>query len=59
MLVSLGTHPGSIFENTDVHLDSKRVLPKFYNSKFDRRDRKSRELLQDLLEVSPTKGKRR
>ncbi|TKA76874.1 hypothetical protein B0A55_03196 [Friedmanniomyces simplex] len=36
--------------------DSKRVLPSLYNSTFDKRDRKGRELLADLLEVSPTKG---
>jgi uncharacterized protein YtpQ (UPF0354 family) len=39
--------------------DSKRVLPVIYNTKFDERERRSRELLQDLLEASPTRGKKR
>lgn len=41
------------------HLDSKRILPVIYNGKMDARERKSRELLQDLLEASPTRGKKR
>ena len=41
-------------------LDSKRVLPAIYNSTMDARERRARELLQDLLEVSPTRaGKKR
>lgn len=39
--------------------DSKRILPSIYNSKFDKRERKSRDLLQDLLEASPSRGKKR
>lgn len=39
--------------------DSKRILPVIYNTKFDERERKSRELLQDLLEASPNRGKKR
>jgi len=43
----------------ETFIDSKRVLPSIYNTKFDARERKSRELLQDLLEASPTRGKKR
>lgn len=43
----------------EVSTDSKRVLPTIYNTKLDERERKSRELLQDLLEASPTRGKKR
>lgn len=39
--------------------DSKRILPVIYNTKFDERERRARELLQDLLEASPTRGKKR
>jgi GNAT superfamily N-acetyltransferase len=39
--------------------DSKRILPTIYNTKFDKREKKSRELLQDLLEASPSRGKKR
>ncbi|KAM0715976.1 hypothetical protein Q7P37_008490 [Cladosporium fusiforme] len=46
-------------EFAEDHANSKRILPMIYNSKFDERERKSRELLQDLLEASPTRGKRR
>lgn len=42
------------------HANSKRVLPVIYNSTMDARERRARELLQDLLEVSPTRaGKKR
>ncbi|KAK3639553.1 hypothetical protein LTR22_017415 [Elasticomyces elasticus] len=43
-------------EFSDEHANSKRVLPSMYNAAFDKRDRRGRELLADLLEVSPTKG---
>ncbi|KAK3117594.1 hypothetical protein LTR53_000920 [Teratosphaeriaceae sp. CCFEE 6253] len=43
-------------EFADDHANSKRVLPNIYNSTFDKRERRGRELLADLLEVSPTKG---
>jgi hypothetical protein len=39
--------------------DAKRVLPVIYNTKLDERERRSRELLQDLLEASPTRSKKR
>lgn len=39
--------------------DSKRVLPGLYNGPFDERDRKGRELLDDLLQTSPVRGKKR
>lgn len=39
--------------------DSKRVLPSFYNAVFDKRERKARELLQDLSQTSPGRGKRK
>jgi GNAT superfamily N-acetyltransferase len=45
--------------NLFIFADSKRVLPVIYNTKFDERERRSRELLQDLLEASPTRGKKR
>ncbi|KAK5121821.1 hypothetical protein LTR85_004696 [Meristemomyces frigidus] len=41
------------------HANSKRVLPSFYNAVFDKRERKARELLQDLLQTSPGRGKRK
>lgn len=43
----------------EIFTDSMRILPTIYNTKLDERERKSRELLQDLLEASPTRGKRR
>lgn len=39
--------------------DSMRILPSFYNSRFDRRERRARELLKDLLEASPSKARRK
>lgn len=48
-----------INEANGISTDSKRVLPTIYNTKLDARERKSRELLQDLLEASPTRGKKR
>jgi len=39
--------------------DSQRVLPSLYNASFDKREQRSRELLQDLLEASPGKSKRK
>ena len=39
--------------------DSKRVLPNFYNGPFEERDRKARELLRDLLEISPCRGNKK
>ena len=42
-----------------LYVDSKRVLPSIYNRGFDKRERKGRELLQDLLEASPSRGKRK
>ncbi|GAB7330958.1 hypothetical protein MBLNU13_g02470t1 [Cladosporium sp. NU13] len=46
-------------EFADDHANSMRILPTIYNTKLDQRERKSRELLQDLLEASPTRGKKR
>lgn len=39
--------------------DAKRVLPSFYNRTFDKNEKRGRELLQDLLESSPARNKRR
>jgi ribosomal protein S18 acetylase RimI-like enzyme len=48
------------FREADIRcLDSKRVLPKFYNGQMDKRETRARELLQDLLEQSPTKSRRK
>jgi hypothetical protein len=47
------------YKTNETSTDSKRVLPTIYNTKLDERERKSRELLQDLLEASPTRGKKR
>ncbi|KAK4574554.1 hypothetical protein LTR86_001395 [Recurvomyces mirabilis] len=46
-------------EFADDHANAKRILPSFYNKPFETRDRKARELLADLLQATPTKGKRR
>lgn len=46
-------------EFSDQHANSKRVLPGLYNGPFDERDRKGRELLDDLLQTSPVRGKKR
>ena len=40
-------------------LDSIRVLPRLYNGQFDKRERRANELLQDLLETSPAKTRRK
>ncbi|KAK0311442.1 hypothetical protein LTR01_003438 [Friedmanniomyces endolithicus] len=48
--------PETTIEFAEEHANSKRVLPSLYNSAFDKRDRRGRELLADLVEVSPTKG---
>lgn len=48
-----------LYYANELLTDSKRVLPTIYNTKFDERERKARELLQDLLEASPTRGKKR
>lgn len=39
--------------------DSMRLLPKFYNGQMDKREKKARDLLQELLEMSPTKTRRK
>ncbi|KAK4543501.1 hypothetical protein LTR36_005395 [Oleoguttula mirabilis] len=46
-------------EFADDHANSQRVLPSFYNGVFDKRERKARELLQDLLQTSPGRGKKK
>ncbi|TKA33815.1 hypothetical protein B0A50_00652 [Salinomyces thailandicus] len=46
-------------EFSDDHANSSRVLPSLYNSAFDKRERKARDLLQDLLEASPGRGKKK
>ncbi|KAK5112604.1 hypothetical protein LTR62_003918 [Meristemomyces frigidus] len=46
-------------EFAEDHANAKRILPSFYNGAFDKRARKARELLSDLLENSPVRGKRR
>ncbi|KAF2719117.1 hypothetical protein K431DRAFT_286999 [Polychaeton citri CBS 116435] len=43
----------------DDHANSDRILPRFYNSKFDERERKARQALEDLWLSSPTRGKRK
>jgi hypothetical protein len=57
--VAVPDEPLLLYEANDPITDSKRVLPTIYNTKLDERERKSRELLQDLLEASPTRGKKR
>ena len=42
-----------------VLLDVRRVLPKFYNGQFDKRVDRARQLLQDFLEASPVRTKRK
>jgi len=49
----------SVCQTNEISTDSMRILPTIYNTKLDQRERKSRELLQDLLEASPTRGKKR
>lgn len=44
---------------TDAELDSKRILPRFYNGKFEKGEKKARETLQDLLETSPTRTRKK
>jgi len=46
-------------EFADDHANSLRVLPKFYNGPFDKREKRARDLLEDLLEASPGRGKRK
>ncbi|KAK5132425.1 hypothetical protein LTR08_009108 [Meristemomyces frigidus] len=46
-------------EFAEDHANSKRILPSLYNGVFDRRERKARELLLDLLQTSPGRGKRK
>ncbi|KAK5111268.1 hypothetical protein LTR85_012209 [Meristemomyces frigidus] len=46
-------------EFADDHANSLRVLYAMYNGSFDKREQKARDLLSDLLETSPGRGKRR
>lgn len=46
----IGVHVLIIFF---VPTDSLRVLPAMYNAAFEKREKKSRELLLDMLESSP------
>ncbi|KAI7139410.1 hypothetical protein KC352_g29910, partial [Hortaea werneckii] len=41
------------------HANALRVLPGLYNRAFDQRERRACDLLQDLLAVSPVRGKRK
>jgi len=41
------------------HANALRVLPGLYNKAFDQRERRACDLLQDLLAVSPVRGKRK
>ncbi|KAF2166107.1 hypothetical protein M409DRAFT_66978 [Zasmidium cellare ATCC 36951] len=45
-------------EFADDHANSTRILPKMYNGAMDRNERKSIEMLADLCETSPVRGKR-
>ncbi|KAK3709478.1 hypothetical protein LTR37_010851 [Vermiconidia calcicola] len=46
-------------EFADNHANSMRILPSYYNAKFEKREKRARELLQDLLEASPTRARRK
>ncbi|SMY28010.1 unnamed protein product [Zymoseptoria tritici ST99CH_1A5] len=46
-------------EFAEDHANSRRVLPAFYNGYFDRQDRNARELLENLMQSSPGRGKRK
>ncbi|EMC91649.1 hypothetical protein BAUCODRAFT_152046 [Baudoinia panamericana UAMH 10762] len=48
-----------VIEFSEEHANSKRVLPKMYNSVFDKREQKAQDLLAELVETSPNKSKRK
>ncbi|WPH04454.1 Hypothetical protein R9X50_00734500 [Acrodontium crateriforme] len=46
-------------EFAEEHANSKRVLYSFYNKRFDNREQKGRDMLQDLFDASPVRGKKK
>lgn len=46
-------------EFADDHANSERILPSFFNAKFDDRERTARQALEDLWLSSPTRSKKK
>ncbi|KAF2488241.1 hypothetical protein BDY17DRAFT_244910 [Neohortaea acidophila] len=48
-----------VVEFADAHANALRMLPGIYNRKFDKGDKRGREILQDLLQTSPARSKKK